>query len=251
MLNQGGWEILSVLVGGVATLAIFSFLYRENRFYRLFEHLFIGLAAGVGPVLTVRDFLWPKVLEPMLGLSVVVYPDGTVAEPYQPLYLLYLLPMALGALYYCIYSTRYAWLAQVVIGFSLGVSGALAVRGFFADALPQVVASFKPVLPLEALIGFRNGIVSESGLLAATFESLNNALFVVILLLVLNYFFFTFGREGGVQGRLAPLGRPLLMVCFGAFFGSTVMARLALLVERVQFLVSDWIGAVMRVVGAV
>jgi hypothetical protein len=39
------------------------------------------------------------------------------------------------------------------------------------------------------------------------------------------------------------------MVCFGAFFGSTVMARLALLVERVQFIVRDWIAAVGGLVG--
>jgi hypothetical protein len=39
------------------------------------------------------------------------------------------------------------------------------------------------------------------------------------------------------------------MVCFGAFFGSTVMARLALLVERVQFIVRDWVQAVEHLVG--
>jgi hypothetical protein len=81
------------------------------------------------------------------------------------------------------------------------------------------------------------------------FESFSNMLFVATLLLVLNYFFFTFGREGSLQGRLAPLGRPLLMVCFGAFFGSTVMARLALLVERVQFIVGDWFAAVRSLLG--
>ena len=38
------------------------------------------------------------------------------------------------------------------------------------------------------------------------------------------------------------------MVCFGAFFGSTVMARTALLVERVQFLLIDWYGALAGLV---
>ena len=83
----------------------------------------------------------------------------------------------------------------------------------------------------------------------AIWESLNNALFVAILLLVLNYFFFTFGREGSLRSRSANWGRPLLMVCFGAFFGSTVMARLALLVERIQFIVRDWAVAVGIAVG--
>lgn len=230
------WATASILVGGFATLAIFSFLIKENAFYRLFEHLFIGIAAGLGPMLLIRDFLWPNILEPMLGLTVVTYPDGTVAEPYQPLYLLYLIPMLFGCLYYFIYSQRYSWLAKVVIGFTLGASGALAIRGFFSEAVPQIAGSFKP------LVVFVDGNL-------ALMESFNNILFVATLLLVLNYFFFTFGKEGSVQGKIAPVGRPLLMVCFGAFFGSTVMARLALLVERVQFIARDWLATLGSLVG--
>lgn len=228
-------SLASVLVGGVATLAIFSFLIKENRFYRLFEHLFIGIAAGLGPMLLIRDFLWPNILEPMLGLTIVTYPDGTVSEPYQPLYLLYLVPMMFGCLYYFIYSQRYAWVAKIVIGFTLGASGAVAIRGFFSEAVPQIAGSFKPLV-----------VFNEAGF--SLLESFNNILFVATLLLVLNYFFFTFGRERSAQGKVAPLGRPLLMVCFGAFFGSTVMARLALLVERVQFIVGDWLSTVIAVV---
>jgi hypothetical protein len=236
MDSSSAWSLASVLVGGLATLAIFSFLIKENAFYRFFEHLFIGIASGLGPMLILRDFLWPNIVEPMLGLTVVIYPDATQSEPYQPLYLLYLIPMVFGCLYYFIYSQRYSWLAKLVIGFSLGASGALAIRGFFAEAVPQIASSFKP------LIVFVDGNLS-------LMESFNNALFVATLLLVLNYFFFTFGKEGSLQGKIAPLGRPLLMVCFGAFFGSTVMARLALLVERVQFVVRDWVAAVGSVVG--
>lgn len=236
MDNSTLLSTLSVVVGGIATIAIFSFLIKENPFYRFFEHLFIGIAAGLGPMLIIRDFLWPNIIDPMFGLSIVRYPDGTMSEPYQPLYLLYLIPMAFGCLYYFIYSQRHAWLAKVVIGFTLGASGALAIRGFFSEAIPQVAGSFKPLLVFTAE-GF------------SLFESFNNVLFVLTLLLVLNYFFFTLGREGSIQGRIAPVGRPLLMVCFGAFFGSTVMARLALLVERVQFIVRDWVQAVGQLVG--
>ncbi len=40
-----------------------------------------------------------------------------------------------------------------------------------------------------------------------------------------------------------------MMVSFGAFFGSTVMARMALLVERLQFLIDDWSIALSKVFG--
>jgi hypothetical protein len=32
----------------------------------------------------------------------------------------------------------------------------------------------------------------------------------------------------------------MMMCCFGAFFGSTIMARMALLVERLEFLINEW-----------
>lgn len=236
MDSASNWALASALIGGLGTLAIFSFLIKENPLYRFFEHLFIGIAAVIGPTLVVRDFLLPNIVEPMLGRTITVYPDGTLSEAYQPLYLLYIVPILFGSLYYCLYSRRYAWLAKVVIGFSLGASGALAIRGFFAEVIPQLASSFKP------LVVFVDGGIAWG-------ESINNICFVVTLLLVLNYFFFTVGKENSTQRRLAPWGRPLLMVCFGAFFGSTVMARLALLVERVQFILGDWFSAVRVVLG--
>lgn len=222
------WDASTVVLAGFATLAIFSFLYRENPFYRFFEHLFIGLAAGLGPVLTVRDFLWPKILEPMLGWNVVQFPDGSFSSPYQNLTLLYLLPMAFGLLYYTLFSQRHNWLAKLVIGFSLGVSGGLAFKGFFNEVIPQLVGSFKPIINFNP-DGSNNWYLN-----------IRNSAFVMTLLLVMYYFFFTFGERKGASKSLSVGGRWLMMVCFGAFFGSTVMARLALLVERVQFLLEDW-----------
>lgn len=222
------WAIATILLAGVSTLAIFSFLIKENRFYRLFEHLFIGIAAGYLPIVTIKTFLWPQVFEPMLGLTVVTYPDGTVAQPYNPLYLLYLLPFAFGLLYYCIYSKRHGWLAKVVIGFSLGASAGLSFQGFFAEILPQIFSSFKPLVVFEA------GRIDWA-------SSFNHTLFIVILFSVMYYFFFTFRRESRASARISYVGRFFMMVCFGAFFGSTVMARMAILVERLQFLLNTWV----------
>ena len=126
-------------------------------------------------------------------------------------------------------------MAKIPIGITLGATGAIAIKGFFAEAIPQIKSSFKP------LVVFGTDQINW-------LQSFNNALFVVILILVLNYFFFTLGKESSIQGRAAQLGRPLLMVCFGAFFGSTVMARLALLVERVQFLLDKWWSTLFMVV---
>jgi hypothetical protein len=239
MDSTSAWNLFSIVVGGVATLAIFSFLIKENVLYRFFEHLFIGIAAGLAPMVMVRDFLWPQILEPMAGGTITYYPDGTQSAAYQPWYLLYCVPLLFGLLYYFLYSKRHVWLAKLVIGFTLGASGALAIRGFFAEVIPQLASSAKPLIVF----------VDATSRQVAFGQSLNNVLFVAILLLVLNYFFFTFSREGSFQSRSAQWGRPLLMICFGAFFGSTVMARLALLVERIQFIVRDWVGALSTLAG--
>lgn len=225
---MGNWETATIIIAGISTLAIFSFLIKENRFYRTFEHLFIGIAAGYLPIVTIKTFVWPQVFEPMLGFTTVTFPDGTVAEPYNALYLLYLLPFAFGLLYYFIYSRRHSWIAKVVIGFSLGASAGLSFQGFFAEILPQIFSSFKPLVVFDA---HREIDWATSG---------NHVLFITILLSVMYYFFFTFRRESRTLNRAALTGRFFMMVCFGAFFGSTVMARMALLVERLQFLLNTW-----------
>lgn len=232
---SAGFAVWTTLVGGLATLAIFSFLVKENPFYRFFEHVYIGIAAGFGIVLTIKNFLWPRIITPMLGADIVIYPDGTASAEYQPGYLLYLLPMAFGLLYYFIYSRKYGWLAKLVIGFSLGMSSGIALKGFYNEMLPQIVGSFKPLL-VRGPAGFDWGASAE------------NTVFVVTLVAVMYYFFFSFRAEGRSGRMLAGTGRWLMMVTFGAFFGSTVMARMALLVERVQFLLHDWLTAVKSLI---
>ena len=234
-MSANAWLTATIIVGGISTLAVYSFLIKENPFYRFFEHLFIGIAAGFLPVLTIKSLLWPRVFEPMLGLDIVQYPDGTFSGEYHSSILLYFFPMTFGLLYYCIYSKRFGWLAKLAIGFALGAQGGLAFKGFFAEMLPQLGSSFKPLL-----------VIDPSGN-ALLWQSLENCFFVFTLLAVMYYFFFSFQRDGKTGEVVAMSGRWLMMVCFGAFFGSTVMARLALLVERVQFLLIDWWQALSNI----
>lgn len=227
MLANDYWQIMVVLLAGFGTLGIFSLLIKENPVYRFFEHLYIGIAAGLGTILSIKTFLWQQLLQPMLGLDIVQYPDGTFSKEYNPWLLLYIIPMLFGLLYYFIYSKKHSWLAKIVIGFILGASGGLAFKGFFNQMMPQLSSSFKPLV-----------VLTESGAVN-WFESLSNCIFVFTLLAVMYYFFFSFKHRHGGQ-YVATSGRWLLMICFGAFFGSTVMARLSLLVERLQFLLNDW-----------
>lgn len=215
------WE---VLLGGACTLAIFSFLLRENPVFRFFEHTFIGIATAIGIMAQVRDFILPSLVKPLLGLDRVRFPDGSYGAEYDVRILLYLIPVVFGCFYYFIYSKRYAWLAQLVIGFTLGMSAGLAFKGTFNEMLPQLEDSFRPLyIPGDP------------------WGSLGNIVFVFTLVSSFSYFFFTFRRKpGGPTERVATSGRFMLMGCFGAFFGATIMARMALLVERLEFLINVW-----------
>ena len=46
-MEPSAWSTpLGIWIGAIGTLCLFSLLYRENRAFRVFEHLFVGLAAG-------------------------------------------------------------------------------------------------------------------------------------------------------------------------------------------------------------
>ena len=69
---EGIW----VWIAAILTLAVFSFLYRENPFYRFAEHLFVGIANGVavGIVVGIIAYFWKgiPILGIVLGLAMII-----------------------------------------------------------------------------------------------------------------------------------------------------------------------------------
>lgn len=230
------FESLTIVLAGICTLAIYSFLYRENTFYRIFEHLFIGIATAWGFVVAVKEFLWPRFLSSLFGFNEVHLPDGTEIVGYNYQILWYLIPVMFSSLYYLIYSTKYRHLAQLVISFQFGCAGGLAFKGFFVEVLPQIYDCFRSIF-----------IVSQDS--AQSLEiNWSNTIFIITLFSSFTYFFFTFKISDSKAFNFSKTtGRLLMMICFGAFFGSTMMARMALLVERLDFLANDWIAALSQV----
>lgn len=216
-------ETISILFAGISTIAIFSFLIKENPFYRSFEYIFIGIAAGYIPLVTLKTFLWPEVIDPIFNSQAIVLPDGALSVPRDTLVLLYIIPILFGGLYYTIYVPHLRWIARSVIAFSLGASAGLSFQGFFSEVIPQIQSSFKPL------------------------NSVENILFITILISTMYYFFFTIKRGSKIGYYTSLYARCWMMICFGAFFGSTIMARLALLVERLQFTIDSWIPALIKV----
>lgn len=196
-------EFLIWLLAAISTLAIFSILYKENSIYRLFEHVFIGLATGYG-----ISILWTQVLQPNWWVPMTA--EGKWA---------WVFALVVGLMFYTIYIPRYAWMSRLLMTALMGMAAGIAFQGFARLYIPQLAASFLPLVkPEPPYLLFRNLVI------------------VVTIVTVMTYFFFSFEHRSKAVRGSAFLGRWLLMVAFGAIFGSTVMARMALLTYRIWFL---------------
>ncbi len=217
------FTLFSIWLAAAATIGIFTFLWKENPVYRFFEHLFMGLSLGWGIVRTWTDVLTPLWLNPMLGLGLK---EG---QAYSAWNLLWILAFPVGAMWYFIFSRKLRWIARIIIGFFIGVGAGMGIQGFFRIMLPQITGTFKS-LWLKTTSADGTKVLDVGGII-------NNFVFLVTFYCSMAYFFFTFRRDRPVLKHSAAAGRWLMMIAFGAMFGSTVMARLSLLIERVQFLV--------------
>ena len=71
---------IGIWIGGFLTLAIMSFLYKDNPFYKVAEAIFIGVSAGYGLVYMFFNVIKPLLITNlMLGKWLYVVP--LLAQP--------------------------------------------------------------------------------------------------------------------------------------------------------------------------
>lgn len=202
--------VVATWVAALLTLAVWSYFLGGSRIFRLAQYLLAGLATGYLVVLAVSEVLLPDLVRPLL------------ADPGdRPLLWLALLLVALMA------GAR--WLPARVVAFpvSLLVAGtaAFALGGaVVGTVLPQLGASLLPSSATWA--GLINGTISLS-----------------ITVLVLLGFLHGVRRRRLAAGA-ASVGRWLLLGGLGGWLGFLLVSRLAVLVDRVDFMLGDWLGLV-------
>lgn len=199
----------TIWLAALCTLGLYTILYRENKVFRFFEHLFIGLATGYSIYIAWNDVLKPRWWEPMIVRGEWWWACALPA----------------GGLFFLVYSKRYAWMSRLVIALFFGLVAGLTFQGFAGKYFPLIRSAID--VPLWNV---------------PVPTALNNALFLVILVSVMSYFFFSFEQRHPLLKGTSKLGRYLLMFAFGAIFGSTIMARMSLLIGRMYFLLHDWLG---------
>lgn len=193
---------IRVWVAALLTLALYSFLYKENPFYRFAEHLFLGLGAGHAIAMgfnNVRD----------MGL-----------KPLAAGKMIYLIPLVFGILMFARLVKQYSWLSRYPIAILVGIGSGMALRGIpTSQIVVQLRASFVPL------------------------NSFNNVIMTLGVLGTLAYFLFTVKHKGPI-GTLAYGGKLIMMIAFGAIFGSCFSDNFSLLIGTFDTILGKWLGLV-------
>lgn len=226
-----------IWIGAFLTLCIYSFLYKDNPFYKFAEHLFVGVSAGYYVAIT-----WYNLLRPYLWIPLVEgekMPDGTVQHSYW-----LIIPAILGLLYLTRFIPQYAWLSRWPISLSIGTGAGLSITAMMqANVMRQLHASIVSLNPNHILNKAAVETTGADPIYLGMGGVVDNVVILIGLLTVLSYFFFSLKHSGALK-LSAKLGIWFLMISFGASFGYTVMARISLLIGRMQFLLGDWLHIV-------
>jgi prepilin signal peptidase PulO-like enzyme (type II secretory pathway) len=206
--GTGTAEVAATWVAAIVTLVVLGSLLGERRLFSWSQHLLAGLATGFLALIAIADVLRPRLVEPLAA-------DPTGRPELW-------LGVALAAV-----TAGAPWLprqlAAVPASLAVGALAAFALGGaVLGTVLPQLDAS----------------IVRPAGSTAA---SVGGAVAAVISGLVLIGFV-----HGMPRGRLLAMatdaGRWLLLGGLGAWLGLMLLSRLLLLVDRIGFLLGDWLG---------
>ena len=237
-------EIFGAWVAVFLTFAIFSFLYKDNPFYKIAEHIFVGVSAGywtsmffwtqiqpnlfgrLWPSTHYSDGIWYGVYDLFGFFSSSIFPAGGIDKGHE-LHFSYLIPFALGIMMLLSLFKRLNWFARWGIAYTVGMAAGLRAYGFLnSNVILQIKGTIIPLLdpdlPFFSLLGDSH---------------FNNLVILVGTVTGLLYFFFSKEQTGNF-GKVTRVGIYFLMISFGASFGFAVMGRISLLIGRFTDLIS-------------
>jgi len=145
---------LSVLI----TVAVYSFLYRENMAFRLAEHVIIGSFTGHALVMAIKNINESAVARVSVGE------------------IGYFIPIILGVLFFTRYIREYDWLQRYPLAVVIGISSAVAARSFIEGWIWK---------SLQVTI-------------STPLNNLDHILILLAMLIAMSYFTFTIKHTGVV-----------------------------------------------------
>ena len=202
-------DIIGVWLLVLMTLCILSYLYGDNPFYKIAEHIFVGVSAGYVFTITFWDTIWPNLFGRLFPSFVKAGFEFDVT---------YIFPLILGVFMIFRLSKKYQWLSRISIAYIVGMAAGLKFYVFLNSNL---------------LTQIKSSMIDLSG----TYLSIiNDVLILIGVLSGLIYFFFSKEHKGAI-GKISRIGIYFLMIKFGASFGFAVMGRISLLIGRFEELI--------------
>ncbi len=222
---------IGLWVGAFSTLFIFSFLYKDNPFYKMAEATVVGVSAGYVMVVGFWTTIIPNLMGKLTPGLIQQWSMPGLSPEQAPGAWVYIFPLILGIMLLMRLVPKASWISVWPLAFIIGTTAGLRMVAFLeADFLSQIENS---IVPFVALDKKTNSV--------DYWQSFQNIFSVISILACLVYFFFSIEHKGAV-GKVSRFGIWILMITFGAMFGMTVMGRIALLAIRLEFLFRDWLN---------
>jgi hypothetical protein len=199
-----------IWVASLFSLAIFSFLYRDNPVYKFAEHLLVGISAGYYLVQYFFSAAYKKFYVPVFDNHDYALIAGGV----------------LGIMMFTRLARRTEWISKYPVAFYVAAWAGYVIPSYIQVRILQQAEStiFNPFA-------------------LSVPEILSALVLLVGVVTTLIYFYFS-AEHKGTLGTVSRMGITFLMIGFGATFGYNVMGRVSLLIGRFQFLFFDWLGLV-------
>jgi hypothetical protein len=200
--------LVATWVAALVTIVVLGGMLGERRLFGWTQHLLAGLVTGFLALLALTEVIGPRLVEP-LALDA-----GGRLE---------------------------LWLGLALVGTAAG-----------APWLPRTVASVPLAIVIGALAAFALGGAVIGTLLpqlaavvlvpgeGAAATVARGAMAVVSTLVLFGFIHGT--PRGRIGTSAATLGRWLLLVGIGGWLGYLLFSRLLLLLDRIGFLLGDWLG---------
>jgi hypothetical protein len=212
-------ELISVLVGLILTVMVFSYLIGDNLFFRIAVYLFIGVASGYAAAIVVHFVIIPKLIQPFLAFD----PLAIIA---------FVLAVSLLAKLF----PGISWVGSFAMALLVGVGAAAALGGALVGTLlPQAQA---------AVDGF--DLRSAGGGFNALMQLVQGGVMLLGTVFTLASFHFSAGRAAdGAPKRnrilegVAWVGRIFIAITFGVLFAGVYMSALTAMIERLSFIINS------------
>lgn len=197
-------EFGGILVGFLLTIAVLSFVIKDNPLYRLAVHILVGVSAGFAVVVVIKEVISPVF-------------DNLTGETSWIVRLYWLIPVILSILLILKLVPKTAKIGNSAMAVVIGVGAAVGLSGaVIGTLLPQILVRYD-----DALLGV-------------------SIAFIVVIALA--YFFFSATQaDPGMDNTPAwypyvgGAGRVVITITLAGLFAGALNTSIVLLVQRVGF----------------